>query len=141
MRPTHSCFAPHAWPPERGSAGAQAHTLDRQDRGDDDDDYKDKLIMVDDGLLRYTGVQPNKGTSPMEPITNTYGAYEVTVEKGVLGKDGKPFAPATLHVVTKDGWQYPYDYTPIAMMAAFLNNNVTSIILINEQNEQHTIKK
>ena len=45
-----------AAPPERGSAGAQAHTLDRQDRGDDDDDYKDKLIMVDDGLPRYTGL-------------------------------------------------------------------------------------
>ena len=64
LRPTHSCYAPHAWPQERGSAGAQAHTLDRQDRGDDDDDdddgddddYKDKLIMVDDGLPRYTGL-------------------------------------------------------------------------------------
>jgi hypothetical protein len=43
--------------PERGSAGA--HTLDRQDRGDDDDgddDYNDKRIMVDDGLPRYTGL-------------------------------------------------------------------------------------
>ena len=70
MRPTHSCYAPHAWPPERGSAGAQAHTLDRQDRSDDDDDdddYKDKLIMVDDGLLRYTGVQPNKGGCCYDP--------------------------------------------------------------------------
>ena len=58
-----------AAPPERGSAGAQAHTLDRQDRSDDDDDdddgddddYNDKRIMVDDGLPRYTGVRPNKG--------------------------------------------------------------------------------
>ena len=44
---------------ERGSAGARERTLDRQDRGDDDgddDDYKDKLIMVDDGLPRYTGL-------------------------------------------------------------------------------------
>ena len=77
----------------------------------------------------------------MKPITNTYGAFEVTVEKGVLGKDGKPFAPATLHVVTKDGWQVPYAYTPTAMMAAFLTDSIASIILINEQNEQHTIMK
>ena len=43
---------------ERGSAGAQAHTLDSQDSGadDGDDDYKDNLIMVDDGLPRYTGL-------------------------------------------------------------------------------------
>ena len=55
MHPTHSCYAPHAWPQERGSAGA--HALDRQDRGDDDgDDYNDKRIMVDYGLLRYTGL-------------------------------------------------------------------------------------
>ena len=77
----------------------------------------------------------------MKPFTKSYGAYEVTVEKGVLGKDGKPFAPATLHVVTRDGWQYPYDYTPAAMMGAFLNDNVTSIILCTEQNVEHTIKK
>jgi hypothetical protein len=63
-----------AAPPERGSAGAQEHTPDRQDRGDDDDDdddgddddddgddYNDKRIMVDDGPPRYTGVRPNKG--------------------------------------------------------------------------------
>ena len=56
MRPTHSCYAPHAWPQERRSAGA--HALDRQDRGDDDDDDDgdDKRIMVDDGLPRYTGL-------------------------------------------------------------------------------------
>ena len=68
---THGRYASHAGllfaaprrrsagAPERGSAGA--HTLDRQDRGDDDDDgddddYNDKRIMVDYGLLRYTGL-------------------------------------------------------------------------------------
>ena len=49
--------APRRATPRRRSAGA--HTLDRQDRGDDDgddDDYNDKRIMVDDGLPRYTGL-------------------------------------------------------------------------------------
>ena len=63
MRPTHSFAAPRFAAPRRRSAGARergsagAHALDRQDRGDDDDDdYNDKRIMVDDGLLRYTGL-------------------------------------------------------------------------------------
>ena len=65
-----------------------------------------------------------------------------TRSTGVLAKDGiTPFAPGTLHVITKDGWKTPLAYTPEAMMYAFVSDDVTEIVLINTDNEQHTVIK
>jgi|TARA_Y100000310_G_scaffold78612_1_gene75274 hypothetical protein len=65
-----------------------------------------------------------------------------TSKPGVLGKDGAPYAPATLFVVSKKtGYQMPYAYTPQAVMAAFLNEDVSKIILITEENVEHTVVK
>jgi hypothetical protein len=60
---------------------------------------------------------------------------------GVLSKDGTPYAPSSLFVVNKDGWQTPYNYTPQSVLAAFLSNKVVKIILTTEDNVEHTVVK
>ncbi len=63
-----------------------------------------------------------------------------TKAKGVLGKDGKPYAPGTFYTVS-DEWQAPELYTPLAMMYAFLDDKITKIILVTEDNIEHTVEK
>lgn len=65
---------------------------------------------------------------------------KLTKGKGVLAKDGTPYAAQTLHVV-EGGMQYPIDYTPRSMLKAFMEDKITRIKLIDENNDEWIVTK
>ena len=60
---------------------------------------------------------------------------KVKVRKGVLGKDGQPYAPRTIHGI-RDGWNIPVPYTIEAFVSLLVDPKCTSIQIITEENKE-----
>ncbi|KKN74562.1 hypothetical protein LCGC14_0389790 [marine sediment metagenome] len=60
--------------------------------------------------------------------------------KGVLGKDKKPFRPENAFAV-RGIMMKCIPYTPTAVLLAFMDSEVTGIIVIDENNDEHTLTK
>ena len=58
--------------------------------------------------------------------------------KGVLGKDGKPYAPGTMYFC--DGtWLTPVAYSPESLTTGLLNEKVEKVEFIDPDNNQFVI--
>ena len=60
---------------------------------------------------------------------------KLKVSKGVLSKDGTPYAPSTLHAVS-NGWNCPYPYSMASLCLLLVNEKIESISIIDEDNQQ-----
>ncbi len=61
---------------------------------------------------------------------------ELKVSKGVLSKDGTPWAARTIHAVNNEGWNVPYPYGMASLCLLLVNNKIKSICIIDENNQQ-----
>ncbi len=61
---------------------------------------------------------------------------KLKVSKGVLSKDGTPWAPSTIHAVNEEGWNVPYPYTMASLCLLLADPKVKSISVIDESNQQ-----
>lgn len=66
---------------------------------------------------------------------------KLSVGKGVLSKDGTPWAPSTIHAVNKEGWNVPYPYTMASLCLLLVNDDIESISIIDENNQQLDLTK
>ncbi len=60
---------------------------------------------------------------------------KLKVTKGVLSKDGTPYAAGTIHAV-KGGWSCPYHYSIASLCLLLVDREVKSISIIDEENRQ-----
>ena len=60
---------------------------------------------------------------------------KLKVSKGVLAKNGTPYAASTIHAV-KGGWNCPYPYSMASLCLLLVDENVKSISIIDENNQQ-----
>ena len=60
---------------------------------------------------------------------------KLKTSKGVLGKDGTPYAPSTIHAV-KGKWNCPYPYSMASLCLLLVDKDVTSISIIDQDNQQ-----
>tara|TARA_Y100000310_G_scaffold141149_1_gene140576 strand:- start:4011 stop:4253 length:243 start_codon:yes stop_codon:yes gene_type:complete len=63
----------------------------------------------------------------------------ITQGTGVLGKDGTPYAPSTMHTV-EGKWQAPAEFHIRSLIDELLTPEVDEIIVIDENNVETTIK-
>ena len=60
---------------------------------------------------------------------------ELKVSKGVLAKDGTPYAAGTIHAV-KGGWNCSYPYSMASLCLLLIDKDIKSISIIDEDNQQ-----
>ena len=61
---------------------------------------------------------------------------KIKLSKGVLAKDGTPYATKTIHAVLIDGWNCPYPYSIGCLCMLLIDKEVVSISVIDENNNQ-----
>ncbi len=57
---------------------------------------------------------------------------------GVLGKDGLPWAPGTIHGVS-NGWMFPVPYSMEALAGLLADPGCVEIHIIDEDNKEFTL--
>ena len=60
---------------------------------------------------------------------------KLKVSKGVLSKNGTPYAAGTIHAVS-GRWNCPYPYSMASLCLLLVNEKITSISIIDEKNQQ-----
>ena len=60
---------------------------------------------------------------------------KLKISKGVLAKDGTPYAARTIYAVQGE-WNSPYPYSVISLCSLLANKEITSISIIDEDNRQ-----
>ncbi len=66
---------------------------------------------------------------------------KLKVSKGVLSKDGTPWAAGTIHAVNEEGWNVPYPYSMASLCLLLVDDKVKSISIIDENNQQMDLTK
>ncbi len=66
---------------------------------------------------------------------------KLKVGKGVLSKDGSPWAAGTIHAVNDKGWNVPYPYSMASLCLLLVDDKVKQISIIDEDNQEMTLTK
>ena len=66
---------------------------------------------------------------------------KLKIDKGVLGKDGLPWAAKTIHAVNTEGWNMPWEYTMERLFRLIIDTKIVKITVIDEDNNEFTLTK
>ena len=61
---------------------------------------------------------------------------KIKLSKGVLAKDGTPYAAETIHAVSTTGWNSPFPYSVSMLCRLLMDKDVIKISVIDVGNNQ-----